>query len=92
MTLLQLVILIFGLLAFGGAILVLKHHDGYWMSEAIIITMLPLVITGAMFLAATQTDADGFKAAFSVLTAVVAFIGGYAAADKKRRDKNSNDK
>ena len=87
MTSLQLLVLLFGVLALGGSILVLRHHDKYWMSESIIITTLPLVITAAMFLAAVRADSDGFKEAFAVLTAVVGFIGGYAAAAKQTRDK-----
>lgn len=78
-----LLILIFGILAFGGAICVLKHHDNYWMTEAIVITALPLVITAAMFIAVSGSGTDCFREAFSVLTAVIAFIGGYAAAEKK---------
>src|SRR5437870_3343515 len=73
MTLQQILILIFGLLALGGAIIVLRHHDKYWMSEAIIITTLPIVITAAMFLVATRNDSDSYKEAFAVLTAVIWF-------------------
>jgi hypothetical protein len=78
-------ILIFGLLAFAGAIYVLTDHAKYWMTEAIIITILPLVITAVMFLAVSCTGTDGFRDAFSVLTGVIGFIGGYAAAEKKSR-------
>jgi hypothetical protein len=62
------------------------------MTEAIIIITLPLIVTAALFIAVSQQCCDGFRQFFAVLTAVLTFIGGYAAAERKNRDKNNNPK
>jgi predicted MFS family arabinose efflux permease len=87
MTVTQWAVLVFGVLALGGSCWVLHHHNKYWMTEAIIIFTLPLIVTAAMFIAVSQPSADGFRDFFAVLTAVLTFIGGYAAAEKKNKTR-----
>ena len=86
MTEVQWAVLTFGGLAFGGSIYVLCHHNKYWMTEAIIVLTLPLVITASMFVAVSQPGETTFREFFTILTAIVAFIGGYAAAEKKSKE------
>ena len=50
-----------------------------------IIFTIPLVITAGMFIAVSQPNCEMPREFFAVLTAVLTFIGGYAAAEKKNK-------
>lgn len=90
MNIAQCAVIGLGIIALLFSFLILKDHENYWMTEAIIIITLPLIVTAALFIAVSQQCCDGFRQFFAVLTAVLTFIGGYAAAEGKNKAKNNN--
>ena len=69
-------IVLFGIVSSGIAYAVLRHHDKYWMTEAIAIMAIPAVLTVALFLATTQIDAEVMKALIGLLGAIMGYIFG----------------
>ena len=69
----------FGLVALIICYMVLKHHDKYWMSEAIVIISIPITITVIVFLLVTKVVPENTKELFAILSIIIGFIFGRAS-------------
>lgn len=75
-------VLLFGLAVMIISFLVLKHHDKYWMTEAILVISIPLAITLIVFLLAAKVIPENTKELVAILAGIVGFIFGYASNKK----------
>jgi len=76
-------VLIFGTLATWACFQILKHHDKYWMAEAIVILSLPISITLIVFLLTAKVVPDNTKELIAILSAIVGFVFGFVANKKQ---------
>lgn len=81
-TILPYAVLVFGLAAMILSFLVLRHHDKYWMTEAILVISIPVSITMIVFLLAAKVVPDNAKELIAILAGIVGFIFGYASNKK----------
>ncbi len=79
---LPIAVLVFGLAAIGAGLFVLKHHDKYWMTEAILILSIPLVVTAITFLLTAKIVPENTKELVAILSGVAGFVFGYASNRK----------
>ena len=79
---LPIAVLVFGLAALIIAFLVLRHHDKYWMQQAIVIISIPIAITIIGFLLAAKVVPDNNKELIAILAGIVGFIFGHAGRGK----------
>jgi len=78
----------YAVLAFGIASLwisysVLKHHDKYWMAEAIVMMCIPIAITFIVFLLAARVVPDNNKELIAILSGIVGFVFGFVSNKKQ---------
>lgn len=72
----------FGLIVLFVCYLVLKHHDKYWMGEAIVMTSIPIALTFIVFLLVSKSVPENAKELITVLSGIVGFIFGYVSNKK----------
>jgi len=76
-------VLIFGALATLLCFRILKHHDKYWMAEAIVILSLPIAITFIVFLLVSKVVPDNTKELIAILSAIVGYVFGFVSNKKQ---------
>lgn len=69
-------VLAFGMAAMLFAFLVLRDHQKYWMSEAIVIVGIPIAITAVLFLISIRPESEGLT---NLLAAIVGYVAGYGS-------------
>lgn len=74
----------FGAFATLMCYLVLRHHDNYWMSEAIAIMSVPIVLTVGLFLVVSNAAPEVSKELIGLLSAVVGYVFGLVTPRKQR--------
>jgi uncharacterized membrane protein YsdA (DUF1294 family) len=82
MTILPYAVLLFGLASMILAFLILRHHDKYWMTEAILMLTIPIAITLIAFLLAAKVVPENTKELVAILAGIVGFVFGYASNKK----------
>jgi hypothetical protein len=81
-SLLPYAVLAFGIASLWISYSVLKHHNEYWMAEAIVMMSIPIAITLIVFLLAARVAPDNDKELIAILSGIVGFVFGFVSNKK----------